>query len=63
MLIWLEIKATSNCEESNTCIVQNVHDRAKCDDYGDRIKYVRDREVRRVGALSSEVLEEIDIRV
>ena len=61
MLIWLEIKAISNCEESNACVVQNVHGRAHCDENGGRIEYVRDREVRRVGPLSSEASEEIDI--
>ena len=56
-LIRFEIKATSNCEECNFCIVQSVHGRVPCG--GETIPFVQEREVRRAGPLMSEAREEI----
>ena len=56
-LIWFKIKATSNCEESDFCIVQSIHGRVPCG--GEPIPFVQKREVLRVGPLMSEAREEI----
>ena len=68
MLIRFEIKATSDCEESNACIVQSVHGTAHgrvqgVARWGGSTKFDRTHEVGRVGPLSGEAFIEIDIIV
>ena len=59
-LVRVDIKALSDCEESNACVVQSVHGRLQCGVHGVLPDFVREREVLRVGPLSSEAVVEID---
>ena len=50
ILIRLDIKALSNCEESNICFVQSVHGPVHCGVHGDR-GFLREGEVSRIGSV------------
>ena len=62
MLIRLEIKAISNCEEGNLCLLQNVHGRVQRGNHGIKVRFTRECEVGRVGTLSSEAFEYLAIK-
>ncbi len=59
-LIRIDIKALSDCEERNACFVQGVYGSVQCGVHGVLPDFVREREVLRVGPLSSEAVVEID---
>ena len=59
-LVRVDIKALSDSEESNSCVVQSVHGRVQCGVHGVLPDFVREREVLRVGPLSSEAVVEVN---